>query len=444
MWRCESVRRARATLAVLALGLAAACNGDSTGPGDALATGSLDASRVVAVGGGYLAGESNGALYASVQELSVPALFVRHVAPGAEFVQPLISDPGLATADVTRGRFTLITRKPLALARESRGQPLLADLERPYDNLAVPGALVVEAPVAESSSGSVFGNPFYDVILRGRGTAAEQAAELDPSLVLLWIGLQDVLLYVLRGGDPDLAPGLPTTPGSFAAAYGAFVDQIAATTDQIVLFNIPDPTLLPVVHAVPNVVLNAATGDTVFVTVSEPVFDPVTGEQIGSVQRQETVRLLSAEGPLAPTERVTIDAIPFLAQGIGIPTAAGGTGGALPDEVILDDEELGVARTTVAAYNAEIERIAAERGLPVVDVAGLVESLATTGVVSDGVLLTSEWLFGQAFSLDGYSFTPKGYGLVTNVLIDTLNAHYGARLPHIRTADLPGFPLFGF
>ena len=55
-----------------------------------------------------------------------------------------------------------------------------------------------------------------------------------------------------------------------------------------------------------------------------------------------------------------------------------------------------------------------------------------------GVLLTSEWLFGQAFSLDGYSFTPKGYGLVTNVLIDTVNAHYGSRLPHVRTADLPG------
>jgi hypothetical protein len=112
--------------------------------------------------------------------------------------------------------------------------------------------------------------------------------------------------------------------------------------------------------------------------------------------------------------------------------------------VVLDGDEIELARATIAGYNAEIERIAAERGLPVVDAHGLVEALATTGVVSDGIRLSTDWLFGQAISLDGYSFTPKGYGLVTNLLIDTMNAHYGSRLPHVRTADLPGIPLFGF
>lgn len=432
----------RCRLALLAAAVLGACTGDSaTAPTGAVG---FDPARIMAVGDGYLAGVSNGALYASAQQYSLPALFVALVAPGSDFRQPLVSDPGIATEDVTRGRFTLVTRKPLALARESRGQPLDPDFPRPFDNLGVPNALVVEAPIAESAAGSIFGNFFYDVVLRGRGTFAEQVAERDATLVLLWIGGQDVLTYLLRGGDPALAPGLPTTPGSFASAYETLLDQLLPTTDDVVLFNIPDYTRLPFLHAVPGVVLDAATGDTVLVTVSVPIFDPVTGEQIGSEQIQEPVELLGPDGPLESNDRVSLAALTLLEERIGVPEVVGGTGDPLPDAVVLDTDEIELARATIAAYNAEIDRIAAERGLPVVDVHGLVEALATTGVFSDGILLTTEWLFGQAISLDGYSFTPKGYGLVTNHLIDTLNAHYGSRLPHIRTADLPGVPLFGF
>ncbi|MGH7572770.1 MAG: hypothetical protein ACREMK_13155, partial [Gemmatimonadota bacterium] len=69
------------------------------------------------------------------------------------------------------------------------------------------------------------------------------------------------------------------------------------------------------------------------------------------------------------------------------------------------------------------------------------EELAEDGIISDGVLLTTGWLTGQAFSLDGATLTPKGYGLVTNALVDALNGRYGSRLPHVRTANLPGIPL---
>lgn len=439
MSRC-SVRRAVAFLSLAAAPFTGACDGDSTtGPGAV-----FDVARIMAVGDSYLAGVSNGALYASAQQYSVPALFAALVAPGSEFAQPLVSDPGIATEDVTRGRFTLVTRKPLALARQERGQPLEPDFPRPFDNLAVPNALVIEAPIAETTAGSIFGNFFYDVVLRGRGTFAEQVAERDATLLLVGIGNHDVLTYLLRGGDPDLAPGLPTTPGSFGSAYGTLLDQLSATTDEIVLFNIPDFTLMPIVHAIPNVVLDPATGDTVQVTVSVPIIDPITGEIIGSEQHQEPVALLGPDGPLAEEERVSLDALPFLEEGVGVPTVVGGTGEPLPDAVVLDAEEIALIRATIAGYNAEIAALAAERNLPVVDVHGLVEELATTGVVSDGILLTTEWLFGQAISLDGYTFTPKGYGLVTNLLVDVVNAHYGTRLPHIRTANLPGIPLFGF
>ena len=61
--------------------------------------------------------------------------------------------------------------------------------------------------------------------------------------------------------------------------------------------------------------------------------------------------------------------------------------------------------------------------------------------MSDGVRLGDEWLTGQAFGLDGVSFTAKGYGLLTNRLVDVLNGRAGSRLPHVRTALLPGISL---
>ena len=431
MSRCEA-------LALLLL-IAACRQGFPSGPG---ATGELDLARVVAIGDGYLAGATDGALFASAQEASIPALFVLHAAPSADFRQPLISDPGIATDQAAGGRLRLVSSRPLALAREGRGAPLTLGLDRPYDNLAVPDAFVTEALVAENSAASLLGNEFYDLVLRGRGTFTEQAVERDATLILLWLGTEDVLTFVLQGGDRAAAPGLPTPVGTFTTIYETLLDRLEAATDQIVLFNIPDPTRFPAVHAVPNLVLDPATGDTLLVTVSERVGTDSLGNPI-FVTRQAPLSLIGPEGLLATSDLVTLAALPLIAEGIGVPTAVGGTGEPLPDRVVLDAEEIQTARTAVAAYNAEIERIADARGLAVVDVHGLVETMATTGLVSDGVLLTTEWLFGQAFSLDGGGFTPKGYGVVTNLLIDTVNARYGSRLRHIRTADLPGIPLFG-
>jgi hypothetical protein len=416
--------------ALVLAGLLAACQGSPGAPDSA---GELDLERVVAIGDGYLAGATDGALFASAQENSILALFVRHTAPPADFEQPLISDPGIATDDSDAGRLTLVTARPLALARLPQGQPLALDLDRPYDNLAVPNALLVEALVAQTTGGSVLGNRFYDLVLRGRGTFAEQAVELDATMILLWLGTHDVLAFVLVGGDPAVALGLPTPPATFASVYETLVDRLDETTDQIVLVNIPDPTRFPVLHAVPNVVLDPATGDTLLVTVVD---------SLGNT-RQSTLPLIGPEGLLASSDLVTLTALPLLAEGVGIPIAVGGTGQPLPDRVVLDAEEIQTVRNTVAAYNSEIERIAAARDLAVVDVHGLVETMATVGVVSDGILLTTEWLFGQAFSLDGATFTPKGYGVVTNLLLDTVNERYGSSFRHIRTADLPGIPLFG-
>ncbi|MGH7558090.1 MAG: hypothetical protein ACREMD_10025 [Gemmatimonadota bacterium] len=436
------MRRAGSLLALGALLLVAACLGDSDIPLDATPERArpLDTSRIVAIGDGFLAGAQDGALYGSGQAFSVPSLLSGLV--GAEdFVQPLVADPGFSLEEGEGGRLTLSSAFPPVIERLPRGgPPLLPDLGRPYNNLGVPGALAAEALGARSGGTSITGNPFYDLVLRDRGTFAEQAAELDATLALVWLGTTDVLDFAAAGGDQALAPGLPTAPASFAGILEALLDQVREVTAEAAVFNVPDVTRFPFFHAVPTVVIDPLTGEPALITIFERIVDPVTGDTL-TVQRQVPVPLIGPDGPLGPGDLVTLDADSLIGEGMGIPVELDGTGEPLPDRVVLDVGEQFLAREAANGYNLALQRLAAERGFALVDVHALVEELAEGGIVSDGVLLTTAWLTGQAFSLDGATLTPKGYGLVTNRLVDALNGRYGSRLPHVRTANLPGIPL---
>jgi len=410
--------------------------------------GGIRPERIVAVGDDFAAGATDGALFAGAQTLSLPALLAAHLADDL-LLQPLVSDPGLALDEDDAGRLALVSLVPLALQREPAGTPIVTSPGRSFDNLGVPGALVSESLVVESSATSALGNPFYDLVLGGRGTFAEQAASLDPTLVLLWIGTGDVLRFVAAGGDQPLAPGLPTPVGTFANTYEALLDALIGTGAQIVLFTIPDPRSMPIVSAIPGIVLDLETGEPVMITVIEPILDPVTGEPVVDpvtgdtllVQRQATVPLLGPAGPLAPDDLVLLDALPLLGEEIGVPASIGGTGIPLPDRAVLDAAEQGEVGAAILGYNQAIAALAAEHDLPLVDVHALVEQLAAGGLVADGVLLTADYARGQAFGLDGARFTPKGYGVVANLVIDALNARYGGSVPHLRTAGLPGTSL---
>lgn len=414
--------------------------------------GALELGRVVGVGDGFMAGATDDALYASAQRYSPLALFAHRVAGDDQVLQPLVVDPGFALGEDEGGRLELVSISPTVTVRRlPRGGPLLEPPPSgPYQNLAVPGALLVESLTARSEATSLLGNPFYDLVLRDRGPVAEQVAEADATLVLLWYGTGDVLPWVAQGGDSGRAPGLPTPAGTFASIYERLLDRVMETTDQVALFTVPDVTLLPVVHAIPPFVTDSL-GEPETITRLVPEIDPETGEPIVDadgdtvkVAREFFATLIGPEGDLGEDDLVTLEARPLLDAGIGVPTVFGGTGEPLPDRAVLDAGERAVARTEIALYNAAIRRLAEDRDLALVDVEALVETLAGEGVVSDGVRVTDAWVFGQAVGLDGAHFTPKGNGIVVNLLVDALNARYGARLPHVRTADLPGMPLLRF
>lgn len=363
----------------------------------------------VAIGDSLSAGFVSGALVENHQANSVPALLARQ-GGAADFQQPLVSQPGIPPELTLVG----LSPAPTLVRKAGLGQPRNLGLGRPYNNMAVPGTTLINALQLLTDGGGL-----HDLILRGRGTQVTQALSLRPTLITVWIGNNDVLGAAVNGRAID---GVTLTPAAaFRAAYQSLITAARGTGATVIAANLPDVTSIPFVTTVPPVVVNPAT--------SSPVL--INGQP---------VPLLGPSGPLPASARVTLPATTLLAQGIGIPAALGGravfTGGVsrcqncLPDEVVLDPDELAIIRARVAENNAAIADICRSAGVPVVDINRLLSDFATTGRLVGGILLTGSFLTGGIFSYDGVHPTELGYAVTANEWIRVINEN-GGRLEEV-------------
>jgi lysophospholipase L1-like esterase len=356
-------------------------------------------STYVALGDSLTAGISNGALVETHQRRSYPALIAAQAGVSA-FEQPLISEPGIPT------ELTLVTLIPPVIAAKStnQGAPLRLELSRPYNNLGVPGARVTDLLTRDSDKGG-----FHDLILRGRGTALAQGLSLRPTIVTLWIGPNDVLAAAVNGRAIE---GVTLTPvAAFRAAYQSVVDAIKASGAFAVAANVPDVTTIPFVTTIQPIVVSPTTGAPVRVN-------------------GQTVALIGPDGPLPANSLITLAAAPLLLKGEGIPTALGGTGRGLPDEVILDLGEVAAMRERVGQYNQVIAEICQAASIPVLDVHAFFADVAAHGHVIGGITLTSAFLSGGLFGYDGIHPTELGYAVIANQWIRLINSR-GGQLPEV-------------
>jgi lysophospholipase L1-like esterase len=359
--------------------------------------------KYVAVGDSLTAGFSNLSLVLTHQAASWPLLLAQQAGIGASnFQQPYMTDPGIPA------ELALVSLVPPAIAPKSTdmGLPANYTLDRPYDNLAVPGATSVDV-VTRTTGG------FHDVILRGRGTQLQQAVALAPTFVTLWIGSNDVLGAVTSGQAIDGVTMVPLA--AFRAAYAQTVSALVATGATVMTATIPDVTASPFANAIPPVVVNPATG--------QPVL-------VGG----RTVPLIGPSGPLPADAKVTLGAASLLAKGVGIPTALGGTGQPLPDEVVLDPAELATIRDRVSAINQSIREIAGAASIPVLDMNAFTADLLTNGRSYSGVTLDGSFLTGGLVGYDGIHPTNIGYAFLANEWIDFLNREKGTHLSPVSLA----------
>jgi lysophospholipase L1-like esterase len=409
-------------------------------------TGSVDFTRFVSIGNSLTMAEQSSSVFETSQMYSFGRLIANQV--GTTYEQATFSDPGtggrleISSIDLVNGSADIVTNP-------NQGLPTNLTYPAPYNNLGVKGAFltdVLNARDANSCYTANFGvpNPLFDAVLRGLGTQLELAIAQQPTLVTLWIGNNDILAFATRGGFGFFPI---TDVQQFGVNYKAILDNLQAVGVQVVMANIPDVKNIPFFKTVgpgigqklqqnqiPGMVYKTFSGigqATVNDLFSLNVLILLTGSSAASLIGDVTGAYYTLNGIPVPPDVNT--AFPF---GLAPENP-------WPNNLILDPTEMAAVDQTVTAYNDIIESEASTRSLAVVDIHDLLNRIGEpSGIVVNGITFTSDFITGNTYSLDGVHPTTQGYGIVANAFIETINNKYGASIPLIKVATLPGSLIF--
>ncbi len=372
-------------------------------------TGSASFERFVTIGNSLTAGYQSGSLYQTAQEYSFGNMIAKQV--NATFAQALVADPG------TTGRIEISSLEPFATKINSvSGAPLNTTYAAPYNNLGVPGAMLYDVLNATSSTtcfSNVFGgspNPMFDLVLRGNGSQFAQAKALNPTLLTLWIGNNDILGYATQGGTVPFTPVV-----NFNAMYAQLADSIASLTATKVL-----------VGNVPNVL-----GIPYFTTVGGQL--KLKGMTHVFIQTNTGVTYASLANNL-----LTLQAATELALGKGVSPAT-----PLSNKVVLDSTEIANVLSIIPQYNATIQATATAKGWHLVDMDAFFTNIITLTAQGkkyevDGLQFDAIYVSGGLFSLDGVHPTSQGYAVIANEFVKVVNSKFNASIPHVNVATIPG------
>jgi lysophospholipase L1-like esterase len=395
------------------------------------AVGSANFKTVVAVGDSYGAGFESNSLNEHHSVFSWPSIVARQLgvplctagssATDNCFAQPIVSFPGIGPE---LQLMDISTYPPVIAPAAGSGAPINTTFGRAFNNVAIPGANVadtftVTGAVATPTRGV---EQLARFILRGPVTEVDAVSSLKPTFILVWIGGNDFLGSATNGTTTGLTP-----VATFTASYNTLLDKLVATGAGIVVGTLPtNPSAVPFFNTVPTVLINPATRTPVL----GPTGQPIT--LIGQIDAAPGV------GQLQAGSFITLAASSLLAQGFGIPPQLKPLldptnklplfGTPLPDAVILTPAETATLTQRIADYNTAIVASATAHNVPVADIKGLFDRFAS-GTTVGPFRLTSDFITGGIFSLDGVHLSDIGYTLFANEYIKAINTGYGTHVP---------------
>ena len=316
-------------------------------------------------------------------------------------------------------------------------------------------------------------------------TILTDAVNQNPTFFTLWIGNNDVLAYATSGGvgvdqtgntDPSTYGSNDITdPTLFAGVYSTLVNQLTANGAKGVVANIPYVSSVPFFTTVPtnpvpltavqagqlnggiigplDAILTAYGQPDRLVALSASSTNPllIKDESLTNLGTQITLALI-ANGVPAPQAglmgalygqarhaRNTVgdsDYILLTTRGIigttqaGVPAPFNNVGVTYPlqDSAVLTADENSKIVIATNAYNTTIAAIAADpaKQIALVDANAILGQVANGGLVVSGYTMTSTYVTGNAFSLDGVHPSPKGYALIANKFLEAINAKFGS------------------
>jgi lysophospholipase L1-like esterase len=416
-------------------------------------------SKMVAIGNSLTAGFQSSGLCECMQPQSYPNLIARQMGKAAEFEQPLIDQPGIGTTS-GKGHLELLNGKIIAPDLTVPPEALLLNalLPRPYDNLGVPGATlrdVLNATDAATSASKK--NSFFNIVLRnpnfGNTTQLQQAITLNPSLILLWIGNNDVLGAALKGGNPALI----TPQADFQAQFTTLLTELRQKTKAaIIMGNIPYVTDIPYINTMDIIFRTTPlSGRTDSVpVVFDDQFKPVDfggGLYLPLLTEEKDVAHLTlpALSAYSPTGMGIPNAAAMVQMGLSATQAQAmeqgmknkglnPTGQPFPGAMSLTVTENNAIKQAVDGFNSTLQSLAAQFQVPIVDANSMLTALNTAGLEGYSGRFVMMDPANTAFSLDGVHPNDGGYAMVANAFIEKINATFQLTIPKLNPAEFKG------
>ncbi len=482
---------------LLASLIVSACSQDDSTPAEEpITSGSADLSKYVALGDSFAAGFSDNALFKAGQENAYPNIIAQQfaLAGGGAFTTPFMTDNvgGFSAGGVQIPQFpTRLYFNGSGPANVSgvSGTVFGTTVAGPFNNLGVPGAKSYHLGIA--GYGTL--NPYFGRFASAAtATVVGDAVAQSPTFFSLWIGGNDVLGYATSGGTGTNQTGNPnpatygtsdiTDPTVFGSVYNNLVNALTANGAKGVVANLPYVSSLPYFTTVPYnpVPLDAATANTLNTQLIGPVKQVLTalgqGDRINFVTagsnnplliKDESLEnlapqlsaALQAAGYPAPTAGFiasiygqarhakntngfrdyillpTRTIIGTTQAGVPAPFNTVGVTYPLQDGAVLTNDEASQVRVATDAYNDAIAAAAASKGLALVDTKAVMADLLAGGIRFGNYHISTQYVVGGAFSMDGVHPSARGYALIANEFLKAVNATYGSNFKGVDLAD---------
>ena len=409
-------------------------------------SGEADFTAIVALGGNYLSGYSNGAISRTSQENSLANLIAIQLqeAGGGEFNQPTIDDEDGLGLNIRPWDSDFHSKSHLGDRTDCEGEvsfgpvkslfnsnetSLLGSISGTFHNYATP--YVTMAQYDDASLGLSYdngGSPYYSRF--ASSTIMDDVMATNPTFSILWLGMEEIYGYAMRGGTGSHIP-LPEN-----TKIDSILKVISSSGGKGVIATIPSIESFPYFNLIPynGAVLRQGQADTLNSLVAGAAdWDHIEfkeGENgflirdssrvVGYDQMRDGEKLLFS---------VPLDSIRCFLWGV--------LGNPLPSIHVLDEFELAAINASITNYNSYISNKAAEYDFALVDMHNYFNRLGA-GVLSNGVGYNLEFVSGGFISLDGYHPTSKGYALIANQFIEAINEEYDASVPMTTCPDCRG------
>ena len=398
--------------------------------------GTADFSRYIAIGNSLTSGYADRGLYLEGQKNSYPELIAQQLKAvgGGSFSSPFFNE------DQANGSGYMILKgfnpngTPI-IGAETSALAVRNQVTRPpvgtvtlytkytgeLNNYGVPGIKLDQVDFAPLG----YFNGFYERLLPGdvgpAGTTyIDFVMQKDFTFFSMWLGNNDILGYASGGGVGDI----PTPKATFSTKYQATVNRLTSKGAKGVVATIPDVTITPYFRTVTLATLLAAVRATPNGAGVENLYiSTATGTRIATDEDLFTLTL-SSDGVFGVPNQANI---PYGLHPLN----------PIENKYVLDKDEVATVMDLTTAYNNTIKSAANAAGLAVVDAGQLLKTYGAGSKVS-GIAVSSAYIRGNLFSLDGIHLTQLGYAIVANEFIKSINAKYGSSISTVDAAKYRG------